>query len=116
MTYLYSTDDEVVLMDPETFEQVTVSPATARDALDWVVENQEVQLLSLNGEPASVEAPNHVELAITHTEPGLRGDTAQGGTKPATLETGVIIQVPLFIEEGERVRVDTRTGGYITRV
>jgi elongation factor P len=116
MTYLYSTDDEVVLMDPETFEQVTVSPATARDALDWVVENQEVQLLSLNGEPASVEAPNHVELAITHTEPGLRGDTAQGGTKLATLETGVSIQVPLFIVEGERVRVDTRTGSYITRV
>ncbi|MGD0998615.1 MAG: elongation factor P [Thermoleophilia bacterium] len=116
MTYLYSTDDEVVLMDPATFEQVTVSPATAREALEWVVENQEVQLLSLNGEPASVEAPNHVELAITHTEPGLRGDTAQGGTKPATLETGVVVQVPLFIEEGERVRVDTRTGGYITRV
>jgi elongation factor P len=116
MTYLYSTDDEVVLMDPVTFEQVTVSPATARAALEWVVENQEVQLLSLNGEPASVEAPNHVELLITHTEPGLRGDTAQGGTKPATLETGVVIQVPLFIEEGERVRVDTRTGGYITRV
>ena len=116
MTYLYSTDDEVVLMDPETFEQVTVSPATAREALEWVVENQEVQLLSLNGEPASVEAPNHVELAITHTEPGLRGDTAQGGTKPATLETGVVIQVPLFIEQGEHVRVDTRTGGYVTRV
>jgi len=116
MTYLYSTEDEVVLMDPNSFEQVTVSPATASAALDWVVENQEVLLLSLNGEPASVEAPNHVELTITHTEPGLRGDTAQGGTKPATLETGVTIQVPLFIEEGERVRVDTRTGGYITRV
>lgn len=116
MTYLYSTDGEVVLMDPTTYEQVSVSPGTARAALDWVVENQEVQLLSLNGEPAAVEAPNHVELAITHTEPGLRGDTAQGGTKPATLETGMIIQVPLFVEEGERVRVDTRTGDYITRV
>ncbi len=116
MTYLYSTDDEVVLMDPETFEQVTVSPETARQALQWVVENQQVQLLSLNGVPASVEAPNHVELAITQTDPGLRGDTAQGGTKPATLETGVTIQVPLFIEEGELVRVDTRTGDYITRV
>ena len=116
MTYLYSTDDEVVLMDPETFEQVTVSPETARQALDWVVENQQVQLLSLDGVPASVEAPNHVELAITQTDPGLRGDTAQGGTKPATLETGIVIQVPLFIEEGELVRVDTRTGSYITRV
>jgi elongation factor P len=75
-----------------------------------------VQLLSLDGVRASVEAPNHVELAITQTDPGLRGDTAQGGTKPATLETGVMIQVPLFIEEGELVRVDTRTGSYITRV
>jgi elongation factor P len=116
MTYLYSTDDEVVLMDPDTYEQISVSPAKASEALEWVVENQEVQLLSLNGEPASIEAPNHVELTVTHTEPGLRGDTAQGGTKPATLETGVTIQVPLFIEQGERVRVDTRTGGYITRV
>ena len=116
MTYLYSTDDEVVLMDPDTYEQISVSPAKAREALEWVVENQEVQLLSLNGEPASIEAPNHVELTVTHTEPGLRGDTAQGGTKPATLETGVVVQVPLFIEQGERVRVDTRTGDYITRV
>ena len=116
MTYLYSTDGEVVLMDPESYEQVSVSPDKARDALRWVAENQDVQLLSLNGQPASVEAPNHVELTITHTEPGLRGDTAQGGTKPATLETGVTVQVPLFVEEGERIRVDTRTGDYITRV
>ncbi len=116
MTYLYATEGEVVLMDPETYEQVSVSPGMAGEALKWVAENQEVQLLSLNGEPAAVEPPNHVELTVTHTEPGLRGDTAQGGTKPATLETGVGIQVPLFIEQGERVRVDTRTGGYITRV
>jgi elongation factor P len=116
MTFLYATEDEVVLMDPESYEQVSVSPDMAADALEWVVENQEVQLLSLDGRPYTVEAPNHVELAIAHTDPGLRGDTATGGTKPAELETGVSIQVPLFIETGERVRVDTRTGEYITRV
>ena len=116
MTYLYSTDDEVVLMDPGSYEQISVAPSMAEEALKWVVENQEVQLLSLNGQPFTIEAPNHVELRIAHTEPGLRGDTATGGTKPAELETGVAIQVPIFIEPGERVRVDTRSGGYITRV
>ena len=75
----------------------------------------EVELLYLNGEPFEVEAPNFVELTITQSDPGVRGDTAQGGTKPATLETGVVIQVPLFIEEGERVKVDTRSGEYLCR-
>jgi elongation factor P len=116
MTYLYATDSEVVLMDPESYEQISVNPSMADEALKWVVENQEVQMLMLDGVPFSVEAPNHVELAIAHSDPGLRGDTATGGTKPAELETGVTIQVPLFIEPGERVRVDTRTGAYITRV
>jgi elongation factor P len=116
MTYLYSTEDEVVLMDPESFEQISVSPDMAAEALRWVVENQDVQLLALNGQPFTIEPPNHVELAIAHSDPGLRGDTATGGTKPAELETGVVIQVPLFVEPGERVRVDTRTGEYITRV
>jgi elongation factor P len=116
MTFLYATEDEVVLMDPESYEQTSVSPAMAEEALKWVVENQEVQMLMLDNKPFSVEAPNHVELTIAHTDPGLRGDTATGGTKPAELETGVTIQVPLFIEPDERVRVDTRTGAYITRV
>jgi elongation factor P len=116
MTFLYSTEDEIVLMDPESFEQVSVNPKMAAEALRWVVENQDVQLLALNGQPFTIEPPNHVELAIAHCEPGLRGDTATGGTKPAELETGVIIQVPLFVETGERVRVDTRSGEYITRV
>ena len=116
MTFLYSTEDEIVLMDPESFEQVSVNPTMAAEALRWVVENQDVQLLALNGQPFTIEPPNHVELAIAHCEPGLRGDTATGGTKPAELETGVIIQVPLFVETGERVRVDTRSGEYITRV
>ncbi len=115
LQYLYSTETEVVLMDPETYEQLSLSPDMAKDALQWVVENMEVQVFYLDGVPFTVEAPTTVELTITHTEPGLRGDTAQGGTKPATLETGVAIQVPLFIEQDERIKVDTRTGGYVSR-
>ena len=116
MAYLYSTEDEVVLMDNESYEQVSVSPVMAEDALKWVVENMEVDLFYLNGVPFEVQAPNFVELLITKSDPGVQGNTAQGATKPATLESGAIVQVPLFIEEGELVRVDTRTGSYITRV
>jgi elongation factor P len=115
MQYLYSTEDEVVIMDNETYEQVSVTPAMAKDALAWVVENGEVELLYINGVPFEVAAPNFVELAITQSDPGLRGDTAQGTTKPATLETGVVVQVPLFVEEGDRIKVDTRTGEYLSR-
>jgi elongation factor P len=115
MQFLYATDTEVVLMDGQTYEQVSVPPSLAADALKWVVENMNVDLMYLNGQPSAVEPPTSVELAVTHTEPGLRGDTAQGGTKPATLETGVAIQVPLFIEQGERVKVDTRSGEYLSR-
>ncbi len=115
MAYLYSTETEVVLMDNETYEQVPVTPAMASDALKWVVENMEVDLLYLDGEPFEVQAPNFVELVITKSDPGVRGDTAQGATRPATLESGATVQVPLFIEEGERVKVDTRTGEYLGR-
>ena len=115
MAYLYQTDDEVVLMDNESYEQVSVTPAMARDALTWVVEKLEVELMYLNGEPFEVAPPNFVELVITKSDPGVRGDTAQGATKPATLESGVTIQVPLFIEEGEKVKVDTRSGEYLGR-
>jgi elongation factor P len=115
VAYLYSTDDEVVLMDNETYEQVSVTPAMAQDALKWVVENMEVELMYLNGQPFEVAAPNFVELTITQSDPGVQGNTAQGATKPATLESGVTIQVPLFIEEGEKVKVDTRTGEYLGR-
>jgi elongation factor P len=115
LQYLYSTETEVVLMDTESYEQLSVSPTMAEEAMKWVVENMEVQVFYLDGAPIDVEAPTTVELAITHTEPGLRGDTAQGGSKPATLETGVSIQVPLFIEQGERIKVDTRTGAYLSR-
>jgi elongation factor P len=115
LQYLYSTETEVVLMDTDSYEQLSVSPGMAGEALKWVVENMEVQVFYLDGAPIDVEAPTTVELSITHTEPGLRGDTAQGGSKPATLETGVSIQVPLFIEQGERIKVDTRTGEYLSR-
>jgi len=113
--YLYSTDTEVVLMDSDSYEQVSVSPEMATEALKWVVENGVVDLMYLNGVPFSLEAPTTVELLITQTDPGFRGDTAQGGAKPATLETGVTVQVPMFIEQGERVKVDTRTGEYLSR-
>jgi len=115
LQYLYATETEVVLMDNESYEQLSVSPGMAEEAMKWVVENMEVQVFYLDGAPIDVQAPTTVELTITHTEPGLRGDTAQGGTKPATLETGVSIQVPLFIEQGERIKVDTRTGEYLSR-
>jgi elongation factor P len=115
MAYLYSTEDEVVLMDNESYEQVSVSPVMAEDALNWVVENMEVDLFYLNGVPFEVQAPNSVELLITKSDPGVQGNTAQGATKPATLESGATVQVPLFIEEGERVKVDTRTGEYLGR-
>ncbi len=92
-----------------------MSPAMAEAALEWVVENMEVELFYLNGEPFDVEAPNFVELTIVKSDPGVRGDTAQGATKPATLEPGVVVQVPLFIEEGERIKVDTRTREYLGR-
>jgi len=115
MAYLYSTEDEVVLMDNESYEQVSISPVMAEDALKWVVENMEVDLFYLNNVPFEVQAPNFVELLITQSDPGVQGNTAQGATKPATLESGAIVQVPLFIEEGERVKVDTRTGEYPSR-
>jgi len=115
LAYLYSTEDEVVLMDNASYEQVSISPAMAEDALKWVVENMEVDLFYLNGAPFEVQAPNFVELLITQSDPGVQGNTAQGATKPATLESGATIQVPLFIEEGERVKVDTRTGEYLGR-
>ncbi len=115
MAFLYATEGEVVLMDNESFEQISVTPVMAEAALTWVVENMEVELMYLNGVPFEVAAPNFVELLITQSDPGVQGNTAQGATKPATLESGATVQVPLFIEEGERIKVDTRTGEYLSR-
>ncbi len=115
MQYLYR-DDRYHFMDTETYEQVSLSEDEVGDAREFLKENTEVEVLLIDGNPAAVELPNFVELAIVKTDPGVRGDTAQGGSKPATLETGAVVQVPLFLGEGDVVRVDTRTGEYLARV
>ncbi len=115
MQFLYR-DDRYHFMDTETYEQVSLSEHEVGDAREYLTENMEVEVLYINGAPTAIELPNFVELAITKTEPGVRGDTAQGGSKPATLQTGAVIQVPLFLNEGDVVKVDTRTGEYLGRV
>ncbi|MDE5655013.1 MAG: elongation factor P, partial [Clostridia bacterium] len=99
-----------------TFDMLPINGEAAEDALKFVMENGEVTVSFYNGSPFSVEAPNFVELLITHCEPGAKGNTTQGATKPATLETGFTLQVPLFVNEGDTIRVDTRTGSYMSRV
>lgn len=116
MQYLYSDGDLWHFMHPETFEQVGAAPAAMGDAVKWIKENDTCVVTLWNGSPILVQPPNQVELKIAQTDPGVRGDTATGGTKPATLETGAVVKVPLFIEEGEVVKCDTRTGEYISRV
>ena len=115
MEYLYSDGDLFYFMDPETYEQIPVSADQLGDALKFVKENMQVKILSFKGSIFGIEPPNFVELAITETEPGFAGNTATGATKPATLETGAIVQVPLFIDNGEVIKVDTRTGEYMGR-
>ncbi|MDP9228184.1 MAG: elongation factor P [Actinomycetota bacterium] len=116
MQYLYESGDNVVLMDNSSYDQVEIPKGVAGEVLQWVPPNSEVELLLVDERAVDVQVPSAVELSVTQTDPGLKGDTASGGgTKPATLETGVIVQVPLFIEEGERVRVDTRNGEYVSR-
>ncbi|OPX19696.1 MAG: elongation factor P [Desulfobacca sp. 4484_104] len=116
MQYLYQEGDSYCLMDNETFEQLSLTAEQMGDSRNFLQDNINMQVLFYKGQPIGVELPTFVELAIAHTEPGVRGDTASGATKPATLETGAPIQVPLFIEEGDVVKIDTRTGGYIERV
>jgi elongation factor P len=114
--YLYNSDDFYYVMDLETYEQFPLAKSLLEDLLPYLKENMEIALL-LDGEtPIAVELPTFVELEVSETEPGLRGDTAQGGSKPAKMETGVIVTVPLFIEQGDVLKVDTRTGKYIERV
>lgn len=115
MQYLYSDGDLFYFMDPETFEQMPLSSGQLGDALKFVRENDSVKVLFYNDSVFGVEPPNFVELVVTETEPGFAGNTAQGATKPATLETGAVVKVPLFINEGEKIRVDTRTGDYMER-
>jgi elongation factor P len=114
MQYLYR-DDNFHFMNLDTYEQIALGREVVGEAANWLKETMEVDVYIINGEPAGVDVPNFVELEIVKTDPGLRGDTASGGSKPATLETGAVVQVPLFIDQGELVRIDTRTGAYIER-
>lgn len=116
MQYLYNDGTDFVFMDPGNFEQLTVPAAVVGDAKDFMLENSNALIGLHNGEPLFLELPASVVLELTYTEPGLQGDRSTGGTKPATLETGREIQVPLFIEAGTKVKVDTRSGEYISRV
>jgi elongation factor P len=115
-TYLYSDGDGYVFMDQADFDQLTVPGTVVGDAANFMLENQSVTVALNNGNPLYVELPASVVLEITYTEPGLQGDRSTGGTKPATVETGYEIQVPLFLETGTKVKVDTRTGDYLGRV
>lgn len=116
MQYLYETGNEYHFMDVETYEQIPLTAGQLGDSKNWLKENMEIKVLYHNENPIGVEVPMFVELKVTHTEPGVKGDTASGGTKPATLETGAVVKVPLYMEEGEVIRIDTRTGEYIERV
>jgi elongation factor P len=113
--YLYDAGDEVVFMDEETYEQLSLPRALVEDALDFLVPSSSVQMLTVDGRPAGPQLPASVELAVTATEPGVRGDTVSNVTKPATLETGAVVQVPLFVEVGDRIKVDPRERRYISR-
>lgn len=114
--YLYNDGDLFHFMDPESYEQIEVGSAIVGDASDWMRENQEISLLFHGNQVIKVNVPVAVVLRITKCDPGVQGDRASGGTKPATLETGVTVQVPLFVSEGDRIKVDTRSGEYIERV
>ena len=114
--YLYSEGDLHYFMDQETYEQFPLSPSQLGDAVHYLKDGMELDLLTYQDEPVGVDMPLNVVLQVTQTEPGFKGDTATGGTKPATLETGLTINVPLFVGTGDKIRVDTRDGSYIERV
>ncbi len=115
MQYLYNDGDAWYFMDPDTFEQVGADENAVADAIKWLKEQDICEVTLWNGNPIGVTPANHVILKVTETDPGLRGDTSGGGGKPATCETGAVVRVPLFIEEGELIKVDTRTGEYVSR-
>lgn len=116
MQYLYDEADQVVLMDTESYEQLSLPKGMVDERLDLMKHNMDVQVLFMDGQPADVELPTTVDLEVTETAPGVRGDTVSNVTKAATLETGAVVQVPLFINTGDVVRIDTRTREYSTRV
>ena len=116
MQYLYTDGDEYHFMNNETYEQVALNADQVAEAKHFLLENLEVDMLFFNGAPIGLTLPNFVELEIVESEPGIKGDTASNTTKPATLSTGYVVQVPLFIDQGEHIKVDTRTGQYVERV
>jgi len=115
MQFLYK-DERYHFMDTETYDQISLSAEEVGDARDFLKENTDVDILFIDGSPVTVELPTFMELAIAKTDPGIRGDTASGGSKPATLESGAVVQVPLFLNQGDVVKVDTRTAEYLGRV
>ena len=116
MQFLYADGADAHFMDTESFEQIAVPEATLADTLRWITPSSEVDVLFIDDEPSDIQLPSAVDLEVTAADPGLRGDSVSGGgTKPATLETGAVIQVPLFVEQGQRIRVDTRSGDYMAR-
>jgi len=115
MQYLYTDGEFWHFMLPDTYEQFAADENSVADAIPWLKEGDTCQVTLWNGSPLAVAPPNFVVLTIVETDPGVRGDTAQGGVKPAKLETGAVVRVPLFVEEGTKIRVDTRTGAYVSR-
>jgi elongation factor P len=115
MQYLYNDGTDYIFMDPDTYDQLPVSPETVGDASKYLLENQDAVVARHEGEVLYIELPASVVLEITYTEPGLQGDRSTGGSKPATLETGAEVQVPLFLEQGTKIKVDTRDGSYLGR-
>lgn len=116
MQYLYAADKDRFFMDTSSYEQISLHEDQLGDNTKYLKENMEIKILYYKGKPINIEIPMFVELAIARTEPGVRGDTASGGSKPATLETGAVIKVPFYLNEGDIVKVDTRTGTFIERV
>ena len=116
MQYLYSDGDLFYFMNVENYEQIALNEETIGDALKFVKENEMVKVCSYNGNVFAIAPPLFVELEITETEPGFKGDTAQGASKPATVETGATVSVPLFVNQGDKIKIDTRTGEYLSRV
>lgn len=115
VTYQYNDEDQYHFMDTSTFDDIVLTEKQLGDAKVYLTDNLELDIVSLEGEPLSVELPEKLVLEVTYTEPGFKGDTATGGSKPATLETGVVVQVPLFINNGDKIRVNTSTGSYVER-
>ncbi|HEY3317225.1 MAG TPA: elongation factor P [Coriobacteriia bacterium] len=116
MQFLYSDGDEFHFMDNDSYEQLALGRGFIGDGAKWLKDGDEVQILFAGGEMIGVEPPMFVELTVTETDPGFKGDTVQGGTKPATLESGAVVQVPMFVNTGDTLKIDTRDGSYITRV